>query len=155
MCKYEHMACDGWSHPFARTLHVGDLILIQGVDPSTIKAGPEPDGDIIVFLRDDELIVHRAIGTEIVGNETYFITKGDANPTEDPSPVPPENVIGKLILRIPWIGHLALFMRDSSAIYLIVAIIILLVIVEFAIPVLKEKKPEAELTENAERVSDT
>jgi hypothetical protein len=30
-------ACDGWSHPFSRTLHKGDLIIIQGVAPADLK----------------------------------------------------------------------------------------------------------------------
>jgi signal peptidase I len=148
MCMVQHMACDGWSHPFNRTLHVGDLIIIQAVDPKTIKVGLDPIGDIIVFRRGDELIVHRAIQNETIGNDTCYITKGDANSIRDPNPVPEEDVVGRLVLRIPWIGHLALFMQDSLAIYLIWAIVVLLIIVELAVSVLRAKKQETGIGEN-------
>jgi len=152
MCMTQHMSCDGWSHPFDRTLHVGDLIIIQGIDPKTIKVGPDPVGDIIVFhrLSDGELIVHRAIAERTVGNETYFTTKGDANYSQDPDETPQENVVGKVVMRIPWIGHLSLFMRDSSAIYVIMAIIIVLVVLEFIIPVLRPKEPTVEANANVD-----
>jgi signal peptidase len=155
MCMVQHMACDGWSHPFDRTLHVGDLIIIQAVDPKTIKVGSDPIGDIIVLRRDDQLIVHRAIANETIGNETYFTTKGDANSSPDPSRVPEEDVVGRLVLRIPWVGHLALFMRGTSAIYLIWAIIILLIIVELAVPVLRARKLGTEKGEDVGNGSET
>jgi signal peptidase I len=147
---------DRWSYPFVRTLHTGDLIIIEGVDPNTIKAAPYPDGDIIVFLRqtDGALIVHRAIAEQAVGGKLNFTTKGDGNPISDQDagqkPVPEENIIGKVILRIPWVGNYSLFMHDSSTIYLIVIVIIVLIIVEFAIPSPGTKKPETVPGENFE-----
>ena len=33
MCVPYDGACDGWSHPFAQTLHIGDIIIIQKVNP--------------------------------------------------------------------------------------------------------------------------
>jgi len=137
--------CDGWSHPFARTLHVGDLIIVQGVNASDIHAAPYPDGDIIVFhdLYRDELIVHRAIEKKVQNGVIYFVTKGDGNSIADPQ-IPADRVIGKVILRIPWVGHIALIMRNSSGIYLIIALIAILIIIELIIPVFSGKKPESD-----------
>ncbi len=148
MCTLPGPYCDGWSHPFARTLHVGDLIIVQGVPTSDIHAAPYPDGDIIVYRSPytNELIVHRAIKEEVVGNVTYFTTQGDGNPGAD-SPFPADLVVGKVVMRIPWIGHLALFMRNSAGIFIIVILIVVLVIVEFLIPAFGKKKggePEQE-----------
>ncbi|HVP26713.1 MAG TPA: signal peptidase I [Candidatus Bathyarchaeia archaeon] len=153
MCIPYGQACDGWSHPFARTLHVGDLIVVQGVSVDSIYAAPV-NGDIIVYrqLHSNTLIVHRAINKTFEGGVTYVITKGDANSEAD-QPVPASNVIGKVIMRIPWVGHLALFMRESSSILLILAIIFLLIIVEFIIPMFTEKKPETQKTESVEELS--
>ena len=58
------------------TLHVGDMIVVVG--DNTYRKG-----DIIVFERGSNLIVHRLV--RIVGNK--YITKGDANPMEDLRPV--------------------------------------------------------------------
>lgn len=145
--------CNGWSDPFARTLHVGDLIIVQGVPTSEIHAAPYPDGDIIVYqdLYRDELIVHRAIEEKVVNNVTYFITKGDGNSIPDPQ-VPADRVVGKVIMRIPWVGHIALIMRNSSGIYLIIALLAILVVVELVIPVFS-KKTESEPKKNPDSTS--
>ncbi len=161
MCLPQHMACDGWSHPFERTLHKGDLIIVQGVRPEDVYAAPFNEsgrsGDIIVFRRgmDGELIVHRAMAKQLTGGKWFFTTKGDANSSQDPEQVSQDDVIGRVVLRIPWVGHLALFMRNSSAIYIILAIIILLVIVEFVIPSLRTRKIETEPAENVESAPQT
>jgi signal peptidase I len=50
------------------TLNIGDLIIVQKIDPAQIHADPLT-GDILVYKRGDELIVHRAISirrTEMV-----------------------------------------------------------------------------------------
>ena len=159
MCKVQHMYCDGWSHPFSRTLHVGDLIIVQGVDPKEIKAASEPDGDIIVFhqpLGGNELIVHRAIEKETrADGEIYFMTKGDGNSRADSVPVQGDQVVGKVILRIPWIGHVALFLHNSSGIFIIIILIVILVIVEFVFPIFSSEKAEVDGGEKSEKVTKT
>ena len=153
---------DGWSHPFERTLRVGDLIIVQGVRPEDVYAAPlnksGRSGDILVFRAtdSDELIVHRAIEKiEESDGRIEFTTQGDANSVPGPySPTPAENVIGRVVMRIPWFGHLALFMRDSSAIYIIAAVMILLVIVEFVIPSLRTRKTETIPSESVESASE-
>ena len=129
--------CDGWSHPFEPTLHVGDVIIVQGIDPEQIKAAPYPEGDIIVFRRPqagDELIVHRAIKREIIDGKIFFETKGDGNTYSDPSMVQEDQVVGKVVLRIPWVGHFVLFMHSSFFGIIIIFFLIILLIVEFFIP---------------------
>jgi signal peptidase I len=154
MCLLPGPTCDGWSHPFERTLHVGDLIVVEGINVSDIKAAPYPDGDIIVFhqLYGDELIVHRAIEKRTQDGIISFVTKGDGNTGPD-QPIPAAQVIGKVILRIPWVGHLALFMRNSSGVYLIITLIIILVIIELLLPALRGKKPEAASEQQGSQVT--
>jgi signal peptidase I len=163
MCMVQPNQCDGWSHPFARTLHTGDLIIVQGVNASDIHPGPKPIGDILVFrvsTGSDELIVHRAIEERTINGKIYFITQGDANPSPGPpnypsnelpaGAVPIENVIGKVVLRIPWIGHLALFMRDQSGVYLILALIIIIIAVELVLSMYKSKETETKKGETVD-----
>ncbi|MCW4047470.1 MAG: S26 family signal peptidase [Candidatus Bathyarchaeota archaeon] len=154
MCIPYDGACDGWTHPFTRTLHVGDLIVVQGVNPADLNAN-YPDSDIIVFHRPgnpDELIVHRIAAEEVVNGTIYFYTKGDGNPVDKwPNPIQPseydpwgrvsaDQVVGKVVMRIPWLGQVVLFMRNSLGLPIVIALIILLVIVEFIAPLLKRKK---------------
>jgi len=161
MCLVQPNQCDGWSHPFARTLHTGDLIIIQGVNASDIHPGPYPVGDILVFHKSpgsEELIVHRAIGETTVDGQIVFITQGDANNAPGPPPgglVPASLVVGKVILRIPWIGHLALFMRDQSGVYLILALIIIIIAVEVVISIAGSKETETKKDEIVDKTPET
>jgi signal peptidase len=159
MCTLEPNQCDGWSHPFARTLHTGDLIIIQGVNASDIHPGPYPNGDILVFRlssQSDQLIVHRAIAETTVDGKISFVTQGDANSAPGPgSPTPAENVIGKVVLRIPWIGHLALLMRDQSGVYLILALIIIIIAVELVLSLIGSKEAETKKEEAALKATET
>lgn len=170
MCTLPGSYCDGWSHPFEHTLHVGDLIIVQGVNHSDIRAEPYPNGDIIVFRNPDypaDSIVHRAIEKATAPNgKIYFKTKGDGNPSADQwvSHIPENTwsgmvsedlVIGKVILRIPWVGHIALYMRNSSGILLIIALIIIIVILEFVIPAFMKEEGQIEPKESVEKASET
>ena len=155
MCVPYDGRCDGWSHPFNQTLHVGDIIIIQKVDPATLNAN-YPNSDIIVYKNPNGItpIVHRIVGKQEINGTLYFKTKGDGNgPIVWPS-IPnnydnipdskgvPQNLIeGKVVLRIPWFGWITLFMRGNSWVLpVIIALIILLVVIEFALPLVKEKK---------------
>lgn len=148
MCTLPGQYCDGWTHPFERTLHDGDLVILQGVDPKTIDIG-----DIIVYRTSSgRFIIHRVIDITLGPNDKLiFTTKGDGNPSAD-SPVPEDNVIGKVLMRIPWFGHIALFMRSSFAAFIIIAIIILLIF-ELALPILTGEGKEKEKTEKHEEKS--
>ncbi len=187
MCIPYDGACDGWlsvNHPFERTLHRGDIIIIQGVNPQDLNVN-YPDSDIIVFQRPGgepgDYIVHRIVNNVTIGSKLYFFTKGDGNPLYTWPTVPdpayydhwydPNNpnatyngavsqdlVLGKVVMRIPWVGYIAIFMKDvlgsnSSliGIPLIATLIILLVIIEFVVPLLRRKKPIVEQKTTAEQ----
>ncbi len=52
-------------------------------------------------------------------------------------------LVGKVVFRIPWVGHIALFMQNSSGIFIIVVLIIIIVLIaEFVIPKFTGKKAE-------------
>lgn len=83
------------------TLEDGDMLLLQGVDnKSAIEIG-----EIIVFYNprstQPERIVHRIINIQIIDGRVHFITKGDNNRIADQKPVPPENVIGVVVGKLP------------------------------------------------------
>jgi hypothetical protein len=137
---------------------VGDLIIVQGLDPEDFNT-EYPDSDIIVFHKpnatEDELIVHRIVTTEERNGILYFYTKGDGNgynlwpatpqrseydPWNGGNGVPEDLVVGRTVMRIPWVGHVVLFMRNSLGLPIVVALIILIVVVEFVFPLFKGKK---------------
>ncbi len=168
MCVPYGQACDGFlslNHPFAQTLHKGDILLIQGVNPAELKTD-YPNSDIIVYKNprdpDGTPIVHRIVAVQNVSGILYYQTKGDGNgytkyplvASEDQwdsntlwtggQGVSSDAIEGRVVMRIPWFGWIALIMQQSSwGLPLVIALIILLVIIEFVVPILKEKrKPE-------------
>jgi len=162
MCIPYDGACEAhlWDHPFARTLHVGDLLILQGVNPQDLRTD-YPNSDIIVFhqaVNPDELIVHRIVAVDEINGTLYFHTKGDGNspvkwpevppreyydglPIEPPAGVAQDQVVGRVALRIPWVGNIVLFMRTPSGLFLVAVLIALLLVIEFIIPVLRRKRP--------------
>lgn len=158
-------------HPFNRTLNVGDIIIIQGVDSKTLNTD-YPNSDIIVYKKPTDPtgtpIVHRIVASYVENGTLYFQTKGDGNGEEWPSVpspsqydsnsvyagngqgVPADLVEGKVIMRIPLLGWITLFFRYVSwGLPLVVVIILLLVILEFVLPVIKRKpQPSSEFAIN-------
>ena len=151
-----------WDHPFDRTLHVGDLLILQGLDPKNYNAD-YPDSDIIVFHEAADpavLIVHRIAAADEVNGTRYFHTKGDGNNIKWPAPVPPEQydppsieppegvaqskIVGRVVFRVPWVGNLVLFMQTQTGIITVAIIVALLLIIEFVIPVVRGKDKHVE-----------
>jgi signal peptidase len=173
MCVPYGSLCDGWSHTFEPTLHVGDIIIIQGVDPKTISAN-YPNSDIIVYQRPDNPdatpVVHRVVAIYEENGILYFQTKGDGNnePYPNvPSPamydsnslwhtgkgVPEDMVLGKVVMRIPLFGHITLFLKENPwGLPLVIAVIFVLLIVEFVIPIIRPKGPKPEEKQENETV---
>ncbi len=82
MCVPFDGACDGWSHPFDHTLHIGDIIIIQKINPADLNTN-YPNSDIIVYQNPTDPtatpIVHRIVATYEENGTLYFQTKGDGN----------------------------------------------------------------------------
>jgi len=119
------------------TLKVGDLVIIQGIDPKEIK-----NGTIIVFYvpghygEDVYRIVHRVIKILRIDDQIMFETKGDNNPVSDFIRwryIPADHVVGRVLFRIPYLGYIALFketlLGNNRGTMMIVTILILLLII--------------------------
>ena len=78
------------------TYKVGSLIYVQKIDTGDIEIG-----DPITFVLNKSLAVATHRVTQISGDGEYFITKGDANDTEDGEPVYYKNILGKPVFTIP------------------------------------------------------
>ena len=181
MCVFQ-LNCDGLMHPFERTLDVGDLIIVQGVNTTSEVA--YPNSDILVFhypkqdsYQKDDLVITRVVAKEERNGITYFQTKGDGQGLHKWPEIPDalecdtwydyrENytlngmiseklLVGKVVFRIPWAGYIALFMQNSSGIFIIVVFIIIVLIVEFAVPIFASEKAETQQKKSVENASET
>jgi signal peptidase len=135
------------------TLNVGDLIVVQGgLNVNNVIAEYET-GDIVVFHKPsnpDELIVHRAV--EKINDELR--TKGDNNDHADYWTVTNDELVGKVVGNIPYLGHIPLFVHTPTGITIILLVIVVLILLEFVIPIAREKTKAAQPVEET-TVSDT
>jgi signal peptidase len=90
------------------------------------------EGDVITFRRKDsslELpITHRIVGKEIVDGVVTYQTQGDANEYVDGGVVLPDEIYGKVIFHIPFLGRLLDFVKTPIGFSLLIIIPALLVI---------------------------
>jgi signal peptidase len=123
---------------------VGSVVVIKPADPETLKIG-----DIICFkLSQPTSITHRIIN---ITNEG-FITKGDANEDPDQWIVKRENVIGKAVFTIPFIGYIGYFVRTPIGFILLIVIPASLIIIMEIRNIVKElRKQKQEQTSKEPR----
>jgi len=89
------------------TMEVGDIAIATSIDPSKIQTG-----DIIQYLKGEEMTLHRVVEIYRERGTLFFITKGDANSAPDPDPVHPSQIRGKLILTIPKLGWASIAVKE-------------------------------------------
>jgi signal peptidase len=82
---------------------IGSLVYIESIPAAEVQKE-----EVIAFygvMDTSSIITHRVVANST--NMGQFITKGDANDTNDMNPVPYDNYIGKVVLTIPVVGGLA------------------------------------------------
>ena len=98
----------------------GSVIFVEPMEPEDIR-----EGDIITYrgLGDSSLLTtHRVMGIEGSGQDLEFITKGDANDVNDPYPIPGENLVGRVVMSVPYLGFLMGFGQSKQGLLVLVVI---------------------------------
>lgn len=97
------------------TIDINDAIVIKRKDHDNYKIG-----DIITFLSNDSnyegyRITHRVVDKEKVGFEkSLYTTKGDNNPSVDPTTTYTDSIYGKVVFTIPNFGKIQKFFSRPS-----------------------------------------
>lgn len=78
------------------------------------------EGDIIVFKQGDSYVTHRAI--KIDKDNKSFITKGDANETEDLAPVRLDQFKGKNSFSIPYLGYALEIVQTKVGVFIFILV---------------------------------
>ncbi len=111
-------------------INVYDVVFVKKVDTSTLKVN-----DVITFYSTNAFfggtpITHRIVEVlNVPETGIMYRVKGDANEDADQEKVLPENVIGKVMFKIPQLGKLQFFLASKTGwlvAILIPAIIILI-----------------------------
>ncbi len=81
-------------------INVGDIVIVdQHKDYKELKKG-----EIIAYKYGKVVIVHRICDIVVIGDDYYFYTWGDANDSKDNYIIYPDMIIGKVEVKIPYIG---------------------------------------------------
>ncbi len=81
-------------------INVGDIVIVdQYKDYKELKKG-----EIIAYKYGKVVIVHRICDIVVIGDDYYFYTWGDANDSKDNYIIYPDMIIGKVEVKIPYIG---------------------------------------------------
>lgn len=111
-----------------------DVVVTKKIEGKDLKVG-----DIITFIPSDSrisniIVTHRILNKyyDVTTNKYTYQTKGDANNTPDFTLAEDQNVIGKVIFRVPKVGYIQQFLATRGG-WIIVVLIPALVILSYDI----------------------
>lgn len=119
-------------------IHKGDLIITKETNPTKLKV------DDIIAFRDaaGTITTHRIIDTVENDGQTYFITKGDNNSTQDMNLVALDDVEGIYVGRVPGIGSMMDSLAKPTTIMILVVGITIIFVIGFMISTKKQRDAE-------------
>lgn len=97
-------------------IKVGSLVIIKPTDDFQ-------KGEIITFVDKNNpknAITHRILEIKKEGRKLFFITKGDANDVPDKERVFPNQVMGRMIFAIPFLGYPVSFAKTPVGLILLI-----------------------------------
>lgn len=95
-------------------IEVGDLIFTKQADIDELQVG-----DVVAFMDGSIVVTHRIVS--ISADRSEFVTKGDANNTED-EPISADQIIGQYSGRIPKVGDFALFLQKPLGMVIFIGV---------------------------------
>lgn len=89
-----------------KELYVGDVVIVKKCNANDIV-----NGNIIQYQMKGYTVIHRVIEKKQKNGEYYFTTKGDNNPSEDKERVKEDQVLGKVIFKVKYLGYPAIWLN--------------------------------------------
>lgn len=89
------------------TIDVGDVVIVTTADVTRV----EPNDVVLVRRAGGDPLLHRVVGVDADG---VLTTRGDANRTNDATPVLAEDVVGIGRIAVPLIGLPVVWLRDAN-----------------------------------------
>jgi signal peptidase len=113
----------------------GSLIYVREVDRFEVQ--PK---DVITFMINETTVAtHRVVAVD--GENRTFTTKGDANRTADAAPVHFNNLVGKPVFSIPFLGYVAHFVQNPPGKYVAIGLCVLLLASSLLSGFFKKEEP--------------
>lgn len=119
-------------------IHKGDLVITKIVDAKILKKN-----DVIAFRDASKTVTtHRIIDIVLENGEKFFITKGDANYSQDQNLVELDDVEGLYLFRLPGIGSIMSSLAKPTTIIIVLLVITVLFALGFTISTKKQRDTE-------------
>ncbi len=118
-------------------INVYDVVITKKVNPNEIK-----EGDVITFISSSTLgegltITHRVKSVIKTDNDVKFRTQGDNNPIPDSALVTSNNLLGKVIFTIPFLGRIQFLLQSKNGWLFCLLIPAIIVVIYDVVKVLK------------------
>ncbi len=117
------------------SLPVGSIVYVDQVEPESLA-----EGEIIAFNNNGMTVTHRVVENNL--NDHEIVTKGDANASEDPTPVKYGSVIGVVQLHLPFLGGFFEFFTSLKGKIYLMGILVACFILMMVGGSLKSKRKE-------------
>lgn len=106
-CQFRYGILVIGSESMTGEINKGDAVVFEQYKKQKIR-----EGQVIIFNKDDIMVVHRVVRIKNVNGEYRYFTKGDANQKEDDSYITNKDIIGVTKFKIRYIGYPTLWIRD-------------------------------------------
>jgi signal peptidase len=124
------------------SIKTGSMVIDKNFDNYNIN-------DIITFKNSEnpnETTTHRIVNIELQGSSKLFETKGDANDASDSDKTTQSNVLGKVILTVPYFGYAVTFARTLPGLIIFIIIPALIIIYDEIMKIRAEIKKRKKIT---------
>ena len=128
------------------TINVDDVVINKEVKQEDLLVG-----DVITFLQDGEVITHRITKIDNDGDKIQYSTKGDNNNIEDTFKITYENIEGKHLLTIPYLGKIIELLENKLLFLIILLIILIFMFVQLVNQEKKDNRREKKKIEDKKR----
>ena len=88
-------------------LNKGDAVIYRNYSDQIIE-----EGQVIVFEKNDKVVIHRVIDIQNINGENRYYTKGDANEDNDLGYIVDSQIIGVTIFKIILIGYPTIWINE-------------------------------------------
>lgn len=112
------------SSSMSPAMEAGDVVFVAEVPPERIE-----EGDVITFEPPaghgeygTDRVTHRVVEVVERDDGLYFRTQGDANEEPDRALVPAKNVVGRVSIHVPELGHAVLFAGSDTGLLTLVVV---------------------------------
>jgi signal peptidase I len=103
-----------WTGSMEPSIERGSMIVVRPVNPFRLAPG-----DVITYqVRPDDptFVTHRVVEVRPDAEPPSVITKGDANASNDPEPIPMAMIRGRVLTHVPYVGHVGEHARSPMGI---------------------------------------